>query len=589
MKKVINKKTLILIATILLLCGRMIYLYNLRCFHFIDEFYSVGFANSKGEPLFLYYENDENGNENLKHYQEWCSGNDIREYLTVDENERFDFANVIDNKLQDTAPANYEIMIHFVASLFPGTFSWAYSFSVNFVFYIGSLILVYFISLSILRDKKIGFINAYLSLLFFAFSIVGSGAFTFLRMYGVLSFYGLLMMLSIQRLIMPANKKQGILFGIILYLSVFLGLFTHTLFVVFAFWLTLFSCLYLFITKKRIDSVKLGSIVLAALLTFMAVYPFRYNRVGSWMSGENHNGYSFFTRLIFSNMHMFGESLGFYIPFTYANILTWSGIALMIFFIMIFICYLFRKEKWFASFKKRALEIIVSFKKKLSLSVNNISPFFYIILLTSVAYMLTVTVIAPIGTQYYVSRYFMIAQFPTIICFVSMIISFWDSFKGKSRYYVLAFSIAILALLIYRQNFVYGNPYYFNMPYDNEEEIHKLTTDSDVMIVGNARLNLYNLMVPLRDVNSFYFTDYHDGVENVDSIPDKKFYFMIARDVFEGEDGVKSVVDGLRLEGTTEEYIRDFLNKFPGSYSIEKIRTYNSVFAEYDVYSIDIS
>ncbi len=586
MKKLVNKKSIILFITILLLCARMLYLYSLRCSHFIDEFYSMGFANSKGVAFFIYPVTDSDGSQHLKYYKEWSDGQDIHSYLTVDEGEEFDFLNVIDNKLQDTAPANFEIMVHFVCSFFPGEFSWAFPFSVNFVFFIASLILVFKISQKNHKNSKFGFINAYICMVFFSFTIAGSGAFTFLRMYGVLSFYALLMLFAVQNLLSAANKKQEIVYSLILYFAVFMGLFTHPLYVIYAFWLTAFTCLYLLLSKRIAESFKRGGTVLASLVTFVLVYPFNYGRVSTWMTDDNVTGYSFFTRLIFSNMHMFGESIGFYIPFTYANIISWLGILFIITFSVTCLCFLFRNEEWFKSFKTGFLKLFKSLSGIVTDIFKNLLPINYIAFLTVIAYMLTVTAVTPVNTQYYVARYFMPGMFPLIICFVSFVNSVWNTFESKKRYIAFCLSSILLIILLLIQSFVFVNPFYFNKPYDDEEILHGLTEGADVMIFGDRMSALYSLMVPLRDINSFYFGLYTDDVSELSVFPENSFYLMIRSDCFEEDDSRADLVDGLALEGSTDDFAEKILTNASYDYEIERLENFYSFAGDYAIYKV---
>ncbi len=588
MKKIANKKIVLLIVTILLLSARMLYLYSIRCSHFIDEFYSIGFANSKDLPFFIYPEIGVDGREYDKHVREWSSGKEIFDFITVSEDERFDFKNVINNKLQDTAPANFEIMVHFVCSLFPNTFSWAYPFSVNFVFFLGSLILVFCISYKTLKDCSFSFINAFVCMLFFSLSIAGTGAFTFLRMYGVLSFYGLLMIFCMQNLLQDLSIKSKILYGFFLYISVFLGLFTQPLFVVFAFFLTLYVCLYVLGTKKIIKSIKIGGIVLLSLISFVLVYPFDYRRIGLWMGRENHNGYSFWTRLIYGNMHMFGESLGFYIPFTYANILTWCGYIFLVVFIILCFGFLFRNEKWFIKIRTKLSKIFRDIFCVIKKTISNISPINYVMLLTSISYMLVVTAITPVATQHYVARYFMLGMFPLIISFVSCFNSLWNMVPAGKRLFARTSVFVFLAILLYVQNFVFGNPFYFNKPYDDEEILHRLTQNEDVMIFGSEEICLYSLMVPLRDVNSFYFGLYTDDLTEISEYPDNDFYIAVRSDCFEDESSRATLIDGLLIPGNTEEFAGEVLLNMKKNYSLTRVEDFYSSYGDYAIYYVSL-
>lgn len=305
MKKNFNQRFIFLFSIILLLSVRLIFIYSERTSYYVDELYSYGVSNSIGNPVLVWYETYNDSDETIKtrYCGEWHDGDILKNYLIINPEERFHFLDVIENKTWDTAPPNFELLIHFVSSLFPGTFSFDYAFSINLIFYIGSLMLIFFISRKIFKEEDIGLFNALCCTLFWGLSICGTGAFTFLRMYGILSFYSLLMIYSILRIFI--KDKISIKNLIILFISFFLGLFTHTLFIIFAFWLTLFSCICLFIKKRIGDSFKTGFTVLASLIIFVLIYPFDYSRVNSWMGTENNDGYSFLTNLSQANKYSF--------------------------------------------------------------------------------------------------------------------------------------------------------------------------------------------------------------------------------------------------------------------------------------------
>ena len=167
-----NILTVILFTVIIAcLCIRMFVLYWHRVSHHLDEAYSYVYANNPGEPSFIHYGVDENGEEITVHYGRWSSGKDLWNYLVVNDGERFDFSSVIENKLDDNSPSNYELLLHLVCSLFPNTFSLNYAFSVNLFFYIGSLLVLILINLEVFKDYKNKNLYTTICVLFFAFSI----------------------------------------------------------------------------------------------------------------------------------------------------------------------------------------------------------------------------------------------------------------------------------------------------------------------------------------------------------------------------------------------------------------------------------
>lgn len=585
-----KKKTVTLLLIVIVLCIRMLYLFSLRTSHFIDELYSMGFANSN-ELAFFSPSIDENGNEYMRHYRDWCEGKELRDYITVSYDERFDFLNVIENKMQDTAPANYEIMVHFVCSLFPNTFSWAYPFAVNYIFYFFTLILVILISRDLINDVKIKFINCLFCLIFFGFSIGGTGAFTFLRMYGVLSFYGLLMIYAFCKLQLYEDFKHNFVYGGILFFATFFGLATHTLFVTFAFWLTLFVCVYRLFSGKVFVAIKEGGLVLCSLLLFVFIYPFPYDRIDGWMNHENANGFSYFTKLIVSNRHMFAESIGFYIPFTYANIMSWIGTALIVVIVIFGFTFVFRKEKWFASVILKVGCLVKNTIALFNNSLKKLNPMVYIMFITALAYMLTVTAIAPVNTQKYSTRYFMLGMFPLIISFVSFTLSLFSSFSSKIKKYTISICAFVLSVLLLVQNFVYHNPFYFNKPYDKEDELHQLVYGEDVMVIGEEMNRFYNLIASLRDCKTFYYSLYTEDFNEIGSLPQNEFYIMITRDIFIDEDPRLPLVNGVNLtgvdhEGSTMEYVNRLLAEKKYECEIEFVRCYYVFGGDYAIYRI---
>ncbi len=568
--------TLIFFVLIFLLGIRMIFTFEKRITHHTDELYSVGTANSIGEPIFVH-------GEDQYHMGDWYSGDDLKRYLTVDESERFGIYDVIQNKTWDNAPANFEILINLVFSLFPGKFSWSYVFAINFVFYIGFLFISYLISKSLVDDEDSGRIIGLCTMVFCGLSVGGTGAFTFLRMYGVMCFYSLVMILSVIKVI--SGKK---IFYVFLALSMFFGVFTHTLFVVFAFYLTLFSCLYLFVSKRFLNAVKLGSCVLASLVFFLIIYPFDYGKVTNWVGKNDVGPYSYGTQLRYAYNYASAESLGFYIPFSYANIVLFLGILIFAAIILLFISYLFRKEKWYEPAKSRIRHSLKKLCDHILFVLNNTNPLYLVLFLTFLAYLLTVTAISPVVSQgRYLGRYFMLSMFPLIICFIGIIGSFWRHTRQKSRIISSVIVVLVLGFLLYRQNYVYGNPFVFDGPYDDEEVIYEELKGADVMAFSDMTINLYTLIVPMRDVNSFYFENIFKGLDHSYDFPSNDFYVLVDNTMFNESD--ISMVDYSGLipgADTSEEYVNALLGESEGAYESEFIRTFYCCPHEFAVYCV---
>ena len=586
----IKKKTKIavLLALIILLGMRLCMMYSLRVSHMLDEAYSYGFANNPGEPWFIHEGITEDGIKELVHYGKWYSGSEFVDFLVVNEGEQFDFVSVIQNKLEDTSPSNFEIILHFVCSFFPGKFSWDYAFAVNLIFYIGTLILLYHIVCLIFEKDKYSHIYAYLCMIFFSFTICGTGAFTFLRMYGILSFYALLDLFLIMK-ISTCKGKKIFIYGIALCLSSFFGFFTHFNFLIYAFGLTLFSCISLMLGRKFKEMLVGGLSQLLSVVLFFIIYPFPFGRADTWMADENADSFSYFTRLGFSNMHMFGESIGFYIPFSVASIIQAIGRIVLVLIIVLLMFFLFRKENWFISAKERMFGGLRVFGGKLKNIVKESCPILPVIFLTAVFYMLVVNAIAPImTTKGYVTRYFFIGMHLVIISFISLLIIVFKNLVNKKIISVPAILI-ICVVLLYNQNVNYGNPFILNIPFDDDEVMRDFTDGKDVMIFSSDVRDLYSLIVPLRDVNSFYFSLANDEGVRTAELPQGDFYVMADKDSFPDEQVNGSGLGGYNpvggVGGSIYDYISDRLIP-DGSREIVFVRDYNSYAGEYGVYLV---
>ncbi len=88
-------------------------------FHSDDEF-SYGLSNGNRSDRFVSALIAE---EPVPIYNEWLDGDTYWGYVTVGETERFDYANVYENQVNDVHPPLYYFVLHTICSFFPDTFS----------------------------------------------------------------------------------------------------------------------------------------------------------------------------------------------------------------------------------------------------------------------------------------------------------------------------------------------------------------------------------------------------------------------------------------------------------------------------------
>ncbi len=232
--------------------------------YFIDEIYSFGISNSEYGPFINNYA--QNNNYRL-------SKTEIENYLTVGDSTRFDFSNVYNNTSIDNGVPFYYMLLHAVCSLKMGDYNKWMGLSINFVFYLLSLLLIWKITLYIYNNKK----YANTALLLFGFSTTMISIALMVRLYMLFVFETLLVVW----LFLPTLKNKPEVWRIILILTtLFLGLTTHYLFLNLAVSVVLFGLSQLFFKRHRTIQlstnhfVLYGSIVLVTAITLFYFTPF---------------------------------------------------------------------------------------------------------------------------------------------------------------------------------------------------------------------------------------------------------------------------------------------------------------------------
>ena len=156
------------------------------------------------------------------------------EYMAVQKDGRFQYANVWKNQSEDVHPPLYYTILHTICSFFPMSISRWYAGSINIVFLLMTLIVSTNLIFHLTRDRKISIIFS----LFFATSLFMLNTATFLRMYSMAIFWcTLYTFLLIKNVNEGFNKK----FLIYIYISSVLGALTHYYVIVY---LVLISVVY---------------------------------------------------------------------------------------------------------------------------------------------------------------------------------------------------------------------------------------------------------------------------------------------------------------------------------------------------------
>lgn len=241
-------------------CIYALYQFQLRKGLFVDEIYTYGLSNSHYAPFLIGFR--------PTIWKTWTSGESLLNYITVQPNQRFDYASVFFNQANDVHPPLYYLLVHTICSLFPNQFSYWYAESINLVALPITLIVLFLLCRRIFAQKEM----ALCVLVLYGFSMAAAENAGYLRMYMLLTMWSTISLYLHQRLLAMPTISVPLLAG--LWCVTYLGSLTQYYFIIYSFFLAALSCLLLF--KKRefkkvfFYALCMASAVFAMMITFPA-------------------------------------------------------------------------------------------------------------------------------------------------------------------------------------------------------------------------------------------------------------------------------------------------------------------------------
>lgn len=243
-----------------------------------DEVWSYGIANSSIAGAVF-----ENADGDTINVGKWISGDVFHEYLTVQDNERFNFEIPYTNAKNDFHPPLSFFLIHFVSSLFPGTFSFWFFIPFNILAMVLCDIYIYRILKLYDMPRSVCLAGSF----WMAFCTGGINMAVYLRMYALLTVFGLMMFyLSIKTL---KNKKIDPKTILKLVIINVLGGLTCYEYFVFAFLVAFIICVILLFCKRMKDCILYGLSMLGGVLVALALFP---NAIYDMLGNAGGNGFS---------------------------------------------------------------------------------------------------------------------------------------------------------------------------------------------------------------------------------------------------------------------------------------------------------
>ncbi len=150
-----------------------------KAYFHMDEMYSYGLANYDQVQI---YEKD-------NFYNEWHDAEYYKDYLVVNEDERWDLAPVYNNQRDDVHPPLYYLLLRIGMEMTPGEFTKWSGIILNILAFAVNTIFLYLIAEKLLRKQSAKPVKAFAVTLVAALSLAAISTVMYVRMYAMLTMF----------------------------------------------------------------------------------------------------------------------------------------------------------------------------------------------------------------------------------------------------------------------------------------------------------------------------------------------------------------------------------------------------------------
>lgn len=242
---------------------------------FVDEYFSLGFSNSIYGGYLI-----DSFDGNL--LDKVITHDELENYIMVDEGEAFTYRHIFRNCGDDLTPPLYYCILHTICSFFPGTISKWFGLSMNLVTYFITLLFLYHSSFLLHKSR---WVSALITICY-GFSMGGMNCATYIRMYGMVTMWTVMLLFFIIHVIQNERKKFAVVSGIVIYL----GFLTQYNFGIPAFFLCAATCGVLLYQKRIKQLVVFGISGISGAILFLLTWSsllVQAERIAPW---EHENG-----------------------------------------------------------------------------------------------------------------------------------------------------------------------------------------------------------------------------------------------------------------------------------------------------------
>lgn len=447
-----------------------------------DEIWSYGLSNSYYKPFLdlkpgianSVITQEGHSEDDLENINQWISSDVLKDYLTVQEGERFSYGSVYSNQTLDNHPPLYYFLIHTVSSFFPNSFSWFFGYALNCVLLIVTQIYIYKISRMILKGDSIYLPLAVCAL--YAGCIGALSTFIFIRIYAMLAMLVTMHLYYQLRLIKYGDEKLKKLLPSVL-ITAFIGFMTEYLFIAAAGIATACVCIITLCRKKPKRMFVIGLSMTAALALFAVVYPAALTQVSGYHLDRRMTLLEQTKRMLsYVTYSTCGFSVSVYKSSFYAYVI----FALVIIAIIaVPLCFLFRKEEWFKNFVTKVRSSVKYFFKEVLPQADLCLITLFVVI---IAHIITVAAKTDIiGNGKWVMRYVMPIIPLAAIAYISAV-NYLVSWIPKVKKYCLpVMSVFASGVLVY-MNITYDCYFLFEQP-ENTGSLAETTENKRCIVI----------------------------------------------------------------------------------------------------------
>lgn len=257
MMKCIKEKIVVLVIFALMILIGVKYC-NDKNGYYLDEIYTYGLSNSEYAPWIMDLKDGDIRNKIITRQE-------MMDFLTVGENDRFNYSSVYYNQTKDVHPPLYYFLIHTISSIFTGTFSEWIGLGLNLILYLMTLSLLYHLIYKHFGSRE----NALIVTVMYGLSHIGLSTMMFIRMYMLLTFLTLLLAYLVLEHMKNPKKKLYAAIAI----TIFLGMITQYYFVIYAFCVCAVYDIYLLGKKEYKKFALFSASALSGVVAMLFFFP----------------------------------------------------------------------------------------------------------------------------------------------------------------------------------------------------------------------------------------------------------------------------------------------------------------------------